>query len=72
MRGTTQTKTTITISSNVLKGLRIYMAKEGLGLHDQSKVIAEALSKYLIEKGIQIDPDNGLAYDYEIVLKADE
>jgi transcriptional regulator of met regulon len=57
-------KTTVSFPLNVLKALRAYMMRENMGLHDQSKVVVEALKEYLTARGIPIgDGDEELFFD---------
>jgi hypothetical protein len=61
-------KTTVIFPKNILKALRMYMAKNDMGQHDQSKVVVEALKEYLTLRGVPIDKDvtSYVKVDYEI------
>jgi hypothetical protein len=60
--------TTVRFPVNVLRGLRQYMYKHDLSFHDQSKVVALALRKFLEDDGIPIDPDEQMI-EFEVSLK---
>ena len=47
-------KTTITFPVDLLMALRKYMAEEGMGLHSQSDLVADAIREYLEKRGIEI------------------
>lgn len=51
-------KTTVSFPSNILKALRAYMLRENLGLHEQSKVVVDALKEFLTARGIPIGEEN--------------
>lgn len=53
-------KTTVSFPANLLKALRTYMAQQEMGMHDQSKVVAEALREYLEKRGVPIEENNDL------------
>jgi len=57
-KGSESVKTTVSFPSNVLKAMRAYMMRENLGLHDQSKVVVEALKEFLTARGIPIGEEN--------------
>lgn len=63
-KGTESVKTTVSFPSNVLKAMRAYMMRENLGLHDQSKVVVEALKEFLTSRGIPLgEEDEELIFD---------
>lgn len=66
----TPTKTTVSFPKNVLKAMRTYMAREGMGLHDQSKLVALALIEYLTKRGITVEPEEGNLI-FEVETKAE-
>jgi hypothetical protein len=59
-------KTTVTFPANILKAMREYMTRENMGLHDQSKVVAEALKEYLTTRGVTINVDDSSVVEYEV------
>lgn len=61
----TSKKTTITLPVNVLKALRMYIVREDLGFHDQSRVIVAALIEYLSYRGVPIDKENDNYVEFE-------
>lgn len=65
-------KTTITIPANVLKALRMYIVRENLGFHDQSKVIVIALIEYLSARAIPIDEENEDLIEFVAVAEKDQ
>lgn len=62
--------TTVHFPASILRGLRMYIANHNLTSHDQSKIVAVALKKFLVDDGIKLDPDETLIA-FEIKL-ADE
>ena len=64
-------KTTVTFPAYLLKALRMYMARENLGLHDQSKVVADALREYLIKNGIPVSDNDKTELQFEVTLKSE-
>ena len=61
-------KTTVSFPVSVLKALRIYMAENNMGLHDQSKVVAAALVEYLKKRNIKIeDSDEVIEFYVELI-----
>ena len=59
-------KTTVTFPTNILRAMREYMTRENMGLHDQSKVVAEALKEYLTTRGIKINVEDKSIIEYEV------
>lgn len=59
-------KTTVTFPANILRAMREYMTRENMGLHDQSKVVAEALKEYLTTRGIKINVEDKSIIEYEV------
>lgn len=64
-------KTTVSFPINVLKGLHEYIGKHNLTSHDQSKIVALALWKFLEADGIAVDSNNKEMIDFEVTLKSE-
>jgi len=45
------------------------MARENMGLHDQSKLVALAVEEFLIKRGVPIEPGNDLLV-FEVLDKS--
>ena len=68
----TMKKTTVSFPSNVLRGLRQYIAKHDMTSHQQSEVVALALRKFLEADGIEIDPKDEILVNFEVEPKSSE
>jgi hypothetical protein len=51
-------KTTVSFPANILLAMRKYMAAEGMSLHSQSDLVADALREYLEKRGVEIPSDS--------------
>lgn len=69
---TTETlkKTTVSFPVSVLRGLREYIGKHNLTSHDQSKVVALALRKFLEADGIVVNSQDETMAEFEVTLRS--
>jgi hypothetical protein len=60
-------KISVSIRTNLLKALQIYIAYQGLTQHDQSKVTVIALKDFLEEEGYPIDMSDKKILKFDVV-----
>ena len=67
-------KTTVSFPVSILKGLHEYIGKhrDTLTSHDQSKIVALALLKFLEADGIKIDSKDNTMIDFEVLTCASD